>query len=130
MGEKREQRTYSPEVKAAVMAALLEGQSVGKVAGRYEIPDTTVRGWQKKAEEIAKQKLRENSLQKEVGASLDELLLLYVAENLTTLRAQAVFMRNEEWLKLQNASEVAVLHGVVADKTIRLLEIFGQQEED
>jgi len=34
--------TYSPETKAAVMAALLEGQSVCKVAKEYSIPKGTV----------------------------------------------------------------------------------------
>ncbi len=32
------------------------------------------------------------------------------------------FFRDEDWLYKQDASELTVLHGVVSDKTIRLLE--------
>jgi len=36
---------YSEETKAAVMSALLSGQSVGKVADDYNIPEGTVKSW-------------------------------------------------------------------------------------
>ena len=36
---------YSPETKAAVMAALLSCQSVTSVAKEYNIPRGTVAGW-------------------------------------------------------------------------------------
>lgn len=38
-------KQYSPEVKAAVIAALLSGQSVSSVAEEYNIPKGTVKGW-------------------------------------------------------------------------------------
>lgn len=116
--------SYTPEVKAMVMAALLEGQSIPKVAEMYSVPRGTISGWKK----VLKATIRTEATQKD-ETSLDSLLLGYVSENLVTLREQAKFFRNPEWLKHQEASELAVLHGVLTDKSIRLLELFGRQEE-
>jgi hypothetical protein len=46
----------------------------------------------------------------------------YLNEALETLAAQQIFFRNPEWLAKQPASDLAVLHGVSADKVIRILE--------
>ncbi len=103
---------YSEETKAAVMAALLSGQSVGQVAREYHIPKGTVSGWKKVAiPNDATQK-------KDIGV----LLLAYLETNLETLRAQAEHFRDFKWLTKQNAADLAVLHGVMTDKAIRLLE--------
>lgn len=114
---------YPDDVKAEAMAALLAGQSVTAIAKRYSIPKGTVSSWRKQARQ--KVKAGAESTQK---TTLDELLMGYVRENLLTLREQARVFRDEEWLQRQSASEVAVLHGVLADKTVRLLEAFGGDE--
>ncbi|MEM9773322.1 MAG: hypothetical protein AAF902_01995 [Chloroflexota bacterium] len=106
---------YSNETKAAVMAALLEGQSVGKVAKDYKIPEGTVSAW-KYRQGTAKNAVQKNTEQ------IGELLLGYLNENLITLKAQSKFFRQEEWLRKQHAADAAVLHGVLTDKSIRLLE--------
>ena len=108
-------RSYSNEQKAQVIAALLAGQSVREVAKTYKIPPSTVAGWS----------LAHNapdpmdpSTKKEIGV----LILDYLREVLTTLVAQQEVFRDATWLRQQPASEAAVLHGVLADKAIRLLE--------
>jgi len=112
-GPKKENRdmAHSPETKAAAMAALLQGQAVVKVAEEYRLPESTVSRWKKDARE-------------EAGRSDDvgELLLDYLTENLRTLRAQVVTFRDPNWLKAQDADAAAVLHGVLTDKAVRLLE--------
>lgn len=116
-------REYSDEIKAQVMAALLAGQAITAVAKEYELPRSTVGQWRqqlaKRVRIDAEQKSEKN------GPTLDELLQSYVETNLVTLRAQSEFFRDERWLRQQSASELAVLHGVVADKTIRILEAYG-----
>lgn len=49
-------RKYSEETKAAVLAALLEGQAVSQVAREYDIPRGTVKSWKNrlKNEGVAK----------------------------------------------------------------------------
>ena len=108
-------RTYDPKVKAQVLVALLTGQGAEKVAQDYQIPVGTVKAWKAKAKGpggVATQK------KEEIG----QLLLGYLAVSLATLTKQAEVFADETWLKKQDASSVAVLHGVLADKAVRLLE--------
>ena len=105
-------KVHSAETKAAAMAALLAGQGVSEVARQYDhLPSSTVSRWRADAR-------REAGLSDNVG----ELLLGYLTANLETLQSQAVFFRDSEWLRDQPAGELAVLHGVMTDKAVRLLE--------
>jgi transposase-like protein len=122
----RQRREYDDQTKAAVMAALLAGQSVNSVAKEYRIPKGTVSTWKQVAQNL--EGGRSLATQKS-DESLDSLLLMYVKESLETLRAQVAHFRKPEWLDRQEASQAAVLHGVIADKTIRLLEAFGGAPE-
>ena len=45
MATLRSRAQYSDEVKAACLAALLAGQSVGEVAVSYKVPAATLRSW-------------------------------------------------------------------------------------
>ena len=110
---------YKPEQKAAVLSALLEGQALSKVAKDYKIPYSTVRHWR---EDQAAGKFADK-------AAVGDLLLEYLATNLETLRKQADFFGDRDWLRKQDASELAVLHGVMSDKAIRILEAYGRHEE-
>lgn len=103
---------YSDEVKAAVLAALLQGQSVNQVAKEYKIAKSTVSRWKNSDVPI------DGTQKKDIGI----LLLGYLETNLETLRAQAEHFRDRSWLSRQNAADLAVLHGVMTDKAIRLLE--------
>lgn len=121
-------RQYSEETKAAVMAALLTGQSVSSVAKEYQIPKGTVSSWKRKAESIAGG-VEATPTQK---ADIGDLLLEYLRESLVTLREQVKFFRDRAWLAAQDASQLAVLHGVQTDKAVRLLEALsdGPEAED
>jgi transposase-like protein len=110
---------YSDETKAAVMAALLTGQSVSQVAREYDIPKGTVSSWKNRG--VATQK----SNTPEIG----ELILEYLQANLTALQAQARQFADPKWLEKQDASSVAVLHGVMTDKAIRLIEAMSKDGE-
>ena len=88
---------------------MLAGQGVSKVAREYNIPPETLKYW----------KNNPNPYESEAyGKQLSK----YLGEALETLAAQQRFFRDPEWLKKQSASEIAILHGVTADKCIRLLE--------
>ena len=117
-------RSYSEETKAAVMAALLEGQSLNYVAKQYKIPKSTIANW---SAELNRDGMVPDQKKEEIG----DLLICYVALSLKTLQRQVKKFADEKWLEQQSASEVAVLHGVIADKTIRLLEaLAGDAEEE
>ena len=102
---------HEPEIRAACMSALLAGSGVSEVARQYDLPSSTVSRWRANAR-------RDAGLSDDIG----ELLLGYLAENLATLQAQAVCFRDPEWLREQPAGEAGVLHGILCDKSIRLLE--------
>jgi transposase-like protein len=111
---------HSDDIKAACMAALLAGQGVDAVSKMFKIPQQTVSDW-KKACQSGKYGIKKRAI--------SEIVLGLLEENLETLRTQVVAFRNEKWLADQSASEVAVLHGVIADKTFRILDSFVETEE-
>lgn len=111
---------YTDETKAAVLAALMAGQSISEVAREYNIPKGTVSAWKKRTT------VAENATQKkEIG----DLLVEYLRTNLNTLRTQAEVFADKTWLKKQAAGELAVLHGVLTDKAVRLLEALSKGHE-
>ena len=119
-------RSHNPETKAAVIAALLTGQSISSVAKDYNIPEGTVKNWSVK--------VKQNGgivepVQPQKRERIGELIVNYLEALLITLHAQQKVFQDEKWLKQQSASEVAVLHGVLADKGIRLLEALADKEE-
>ena len=104
---------------SAVMAALLEGQSISTVAAGYKIPPGTVKRWRSDSKHFSEPV--EPQKKEEIG----NLLLDYLKENLVTLHEQSQHFRNKAWLDGQSAADLAVLHGVLADKSVRLLEALG-----
>lgn len=115
---------YSPETKAAVMAALLAGQSVATVAAEYSIPEGTVKSWKnrQKGDPVAKVATQKKE---EVG----DLIVEYLRTMLRTLITQAEHFGDKQWLTAQGADQLAVLHGVAMDKTVRILEALENKPE-
>ena len=114
---------HSDQTKAAVLAALLQGQSISSVARDYDIPKGTVSGWKRQAGIDA----IPVATQKQID--LGEFVVAYLTEALTTIRAQAVQFRDPAWLAQQPAADAAVLHGVMVDKAIRLLEALSPADD-
>ena len=112
---------YSASTKAAAMAALLEGQSITKVAADFRLPEGTVKAWRHRMKGAATESKVATEKREEIGG----LLIDYLHANLSTLRSQQLVFADAEWLKKQDAGELAVLHGVMTDKAIRLLEALG-----
>lgn len=117
-----DRREYSPEEKAAVMAALLAGQSVSQAAATYRIPRGTIAAW---SGEVRRMQTDPNT-KKDIG----DLLVRYLESNLQALTAQMEVFSDRKWLEKQSASEVGVLHGILADKAIRLLEALADREQE
>lgn len=99
------------------MAAILSGQPVTEVAKNHDVAHSVVSRWQK---EIPHDQLDEVGRKK--GIDFGCLLGAYLQESLVTLKEQAIHFRDKPWLKQQTASDLGVLHGILADKSVRLLE--------
>jgi hypothetical protein len=105
------------DVRAQVIAALLEGQGVTQIAAKYRLAQSTVSGLRK---EIPAEKLDEVRSKKR-----DDLAQL-IASNLEAAFAALTnilnITRDPNWLKKQSAAELATMYGVISDKNFRILE--------
>ena len=93
-------RQYDPETKAAVMAALLTGQSLSSVADEYHVPRGTVASWKRAAKDGVYE--GDQPQKREVGS----LLLDYLIANLRALTAQSELFADKTWLKRQGVREL------------------------
>jgi transposase-like protein len=110
-------KPHSEEARAQAMAALLAGQGVSEVAREYKLDKSLVSRWKKA---IPDDQLQQLATKK--GNRVEELLFDYLTTVLGTLKKQAEFAGEREYVTKQPADALAVLHGVMADKGIRLLE--------
>jgi hypothetical protein len=110
-------KAHTDDTKAKVIAALLLGAGVMEIAREMSIPHRTVSNYKA---EIPDDKLAE--LGRKKGEQLDEMVFDYLKTNLKALQVQAELASDTEYLQKQPAGELATLHGVMADKTVRLLE--------
>lgn len=117
-------KKHSDEVQAQVMAALLAGQGVNEVATQYNLDPSVVSRWKSK---IPDDKLQLVAIKK--SEEIEVLLYNYLTQTLITLDEQAKVVSEREYIIKQPAGELAVLHGVMADKAIRLLEAAERARE-
>lgn len=110
-------KRHSDEVRAQVMASLLAGQGVSEVASQYNLDVSIVSRWRSAMPEDQLQAVATKK-----GEQIETLLFEYLTQTLKTLRAQAEIVSEREYVTKQPAGEIAVLHGVMADKSVRLLE--------
>jgi transposase-like protein len=116
--------SHSPEVKAAVIAALLAGQSVSQVAKAHKLPKGTVSNWKnRKAEGV--RSVPGDETQKE---SIDDLIVTLVRESLKGLIAGARVAQDDVWMKRQTAAELGTFLGILNDKTARMLEAISESD--
>lgn len=106
-------QTYSDELRAAALAdVVIIGQ--GATCAKYGIPRSTLGLWQQTY--VTRQDL---VLKKD---RIGELAITYLEANLQALTAQAHVASQPDYIERQSAGELAILHGVLADKSLRLLE--------
>ena len=110
-------KKHSDEVRAQVMAALLAGQGVMEVASQYNLDASVVSRWKNT---LPSEQLQVIASKK--GVRIEQLLFEYLTETLITLKKQTILVRESSYVTKQPAGELAVLHGVMADKAVRLLE--------
>lgn len=99
------------------MAALLAGQGVNEVAKEYSLAKAVVSRWKSS---LTGEELERIGTKK--GERIETLLFEYLTTTLQTLKNQSEIVGEREYVTKQPAGELAVLHGVMADKSIRLLE--------
>jgi hypothetical protein len=118
-------KAHTSETKAAVMAALLEGQGVNEIARDYKLPKATV---SRMKSEISTEKLEQLGTQKK--EQIGELIVGYLRTNLHALSVQALHTEDKAWLNKQEAGSLGTLHGIMCDKAVRILEAIEPVSEE
>lgn len=114
-------KEYAPEVKAAVMAALMDGQSLRQVARDHGVPKGTVEHWGNEAKRLVTSVSNVSDTKRErIGELLIDLLVAKIEAQI----AISQHATDKVWLLKQDASALAMFYGVSDDKLIRLLEKF------
>lgn len=118
---KRPHTRYSEEIKGAALAdVVLLGTSA--TAAKYGIPRTTLLTWQQQFTVV-----HNPSLKREY---IGGLVAAYLEANLQALTAQAYVASDPEYINRQPADGLAILHGVMADKSVRLLEAISRHQPE
>lgn len=120
MSDKRGNR-YSDETKAAAIA---DSQfiGVGAAAAKHGIPSGTLASWRSREDMQPIAIIKKDRI--------GQLVFAYLEANLQALTAQAYVSSDPEYINRQPADGLAILHGVMADKSVRLLEaLHGSQAE-
>lgn len=120
-------RDYTPEVKAAVMAALLDGQSVSAISREHGVPRTTIIGWKQRATDPVFLAVETVATPKKSDL-IPELVLDLMIARLQSQIALAQHCLDKKWLGKQNADALAILIGVQDDKLYRLLEALDRAQ--
>lgn len=118
-------RKYSDETRAAVMAALLTGQSVSKVAVEYDIPRSTVGGWSSKLNQAGVPAVSD-----EKKEEISDLLLVLTRKMIDAQIAMLEVMAEKKYLRKQDISELGMAFGVSNDKLDRILARMSNVSDD
>lgn len=138
-------RSYTVEERATALSAMIAGESISHVATRMGIPEGTITTWRNRhlhhgpvgaVVEAARTLPRMPSARDMADAredareELGQLVGDYLTAGLKALRAQAEFAAERTWLEKQNAADLAIFHGVLADKLIRVLGSLRPVDDD
>ena len=115
-------KPHSAEVRAQVLADLAAGRGVNEVAEQYGLDKSVVSRWRLAAEAGRLQPVATAPIVTKQADEIGELLGGYLRRLLTTLTTQAEVAGKPAWIESQPAGELALLHGVLCDRAIRLLE--------
>lgn len=116
---------YPDETKAEVMAALLAGQSVSKVADDFDIPRSTIANWSSKLNQ-AGVPIVPNQKREEIGDRLVTLINKMLDAQLAMLEV----MTEKDYLRKQDLAELSVAFGVSNDKLDRILARLSNASND
>jgi hypothetical protein len=112
--------TPSEGFKAAVQAALLLGVPALQIAQQYGLKVEQVRQWEVQFDITSPMKRRDD---------LSDALLIFVRQELLSLTAISVATMDEEWIKAQNASELALFISAKQDRLMDIFAAYGKTQE-
>lgn len=119
---KKPQKIHPVEVRWAVIAAILAGETQQRIAEMFDIDQSTVSRWKSNIrEELAK-------MSQEQRDQIEINIFITIIKTQHAIQAQLNVFSDPQWLKRQTAAELGILHGILHDKSIRLLEAIAPAE--
>lgn len=112
--------TPSESLSAAVVAALMLGQPAIIIAQRFGLPTATVKRWEE-AYDISNPLKRRDSL--------SEMLMVFVEQELASLMSISIATSDEDWIKSQDASDLAQFVGVKQDRIMAVLAAYSKAQD-
>lgn len=109
----------SETLSAAVVAALMLGQPAAIIAQRFGLNVSTVRKWEEAYDISNPLKRRDN---------LSEMLMVFIEQELSSLMSISIATSDEEWIKGQDAAELATLIGVKQDRIMAVLAAYSKAQ--
>lgn len=91
---------------------LAMGASVDEVSQKLDIPNQTISDWRKKLPEVGQGRVK--------AEIIADLMTQYLEKSLRTTLVQLDVFSDEIWIRSQTAGELATLHGVIFDKSVRV----------
>lgn len=117
-------KTYPNELKAQVIAERNAGASWKSLSARYEAPIPTIRHWVQSAPDSTLKTTRLSAY------DWDAMALRLVDGSVSAVGSIQRITTNEKWIAGQNAHDLAILYGVIADKLYRLLNAVRRSPGD
>ena len=106
---------HAPDVRARATAALLLGDRPAAVARSLGVPEGTVRSW--------KHRIKTGSDATLKKGDFGGLLMEHLRAMLRSLIEQSRLMRDPEMLREIPGRELAIVFGMLFDRTMRMLEM-------
>ncbi len=94
---------------------LMLGASVQEVSDKLDVPKQSVSRWR----ELLPAEVGRGGTKKEV---IEDLFGQYLEKSLRATLAQLEVISDPDWIRTQNAADLATLHGVVFDKSVRVFD--------
>lgn len=117
-------RIIDDDLKARALADLQMGETISRVAQRYQVSRTAVQKWQDQGTVAIPAALQEKRL------ILGRRVAEFLDEGFQTLIAHTRLARDEEWFKRQKADALATYAGVLYDKMAHLIGNIRDVAED
>ena len=109
----------SEALNAAVVAALILGQSAPAIAQRFGLPVSTVRRWEK-AYDISNPIKRRDQL--------SDMLLVFIEQEIGALLTISMVTQDPEWIKKQPADVLAEFVSAKQDRMMSILAAFSKAQ--
>jgi hypothetical protein len=103
--------------KAAVVALLLEGMTPTQIERKLKVPKQTVANYKRA---LTPEQIRQINTKR--AGELDEMLWAHLRSNFAAMDAITTHVQSEKYINGQDADAVAVLYGVINDKSVRILD--------